>query len=205
MRAKELVGRRGAAAPGGIIGKIRRWIVRPGVEDRLHRLPTGFHGVGALKQRRVANHAVIEQRFVAGIGRDFEIVLVGEIHADVAEPHDRARALGGEFQCDSLIRLESWIIESGSSAPPPCHETVRMGLDESGSQFRSSGGADVARGGKKRQSGPRQLSMSGFHATKVSVVEFGVTYGSSRYGDTFFSTTVPPPYWPRTASPSACA
>src|SRR5262249_53979651 len=37
----------------------------PGVEERLHRAPAGFHAVGALEQDVVADHAVVDQCLVA--------------------------------------------------------------------------------------------------------------------------------------------
>src|SRR5262249_34267853 len=38
----------------------------PGVDEGLHRLPAGLDAVGALEQNVVADHAVIDQRLIAG-------------------------------------------------------------------------------------------------------------------------------------------
>src|SRR6202011_6169550 len=106
--ARQQFVRRGRAVPArNIAWNILGRIGGPGVEDGLHRPPARLDIVGALEQRRVADHAVIEQRLVAGAGRHVEIALIGEVHADVAKLHGRAGALGGELQRDALVRLDA--------------------------------------------------------------------------------------------------
>ena len=54
---------------GGVVGEVARRQGLPDVEDRLHDRPAGFDHVGALEQRGVADHAVVEQPLVAGARR----------------------------------------------------------------------------------------------------------------------------------------
>ena len=68
---QQLVGRGGAIATGDIVRKVPWRIVCPGIEDGLHRLPAAFDVVGALKQRCIADHAVVDQRLVSGIAARF--------------------------------------------------------------------------------------------------------------------------------------
>src|SRR5262249_26380391 len=134
----QFVGRSGTAAACGVIREITRRIVCPSVEDRLRDLPAGFDGVGALKQRRIADHAVVDQRLVSGVAGDLEVGLVCEIHVSPCSasrwdpdtwPRTRARYLH-PAGCEGS---SSW----DASAPHWCRETAHTAPDESGSRFRS--------------------------------------------------------------------
>src|SRR5262249_55210537 len=70
--------------------------VAPGIKEGLHDAPTRLDAIGALKQRGVADHAVVDQRLVTGAPRRFEIILVIERHPDASNDHGRARHLGIE-------------------------------------------------------------------------------------------------------------
>jgi hypothetical protein len=80
-------GFRGAPRSGGVVGKIARGQSVPHIEDGLNHAPTGFHHVGALEQRGVADHAIAQQTLVAGAVFRAEIGGVIEIHIDEAELH----------------------------------------------------------------------------------------------------------------------
>src|SRR5205085_6772828 len=69
---QKLGGSVGPLAPGGIEAQAAVRLP-PGVEDRLDHAPAGFDVVGALKQRRIAEHAVVDQPLVAGARRRIEI------------------------------------------------------------------------------------------------------------------------------------
>src|SRR5262245_50499423 len=84
---QKLVSRSRAASARDIIGKIARRIACPGVKDRLHRSPATLDIIGALKQRRIANHAIVDEGLVSGIGLHLEVVLVGKVHADGVQFH----------------------------------------------------------------------------------------------------------------------
>ena len=58
------------------------------------------------KERGVSGHAVMEQAFVAGIGRLPEIILVFEIHVHFAQLHRRSGSFGGEAQRDAFFGLD---------------------------------------------------------------------------------------------------
>src|SRR5215510_7849423 len=107
VAGQQLVRRGGTIATRHIVRKIPRWIVGPGVEDRLYRAPPRLDVVGALEQRRISDHAVIEQRFVSRVARDLEISPVGEIHADGAQTHRRAGTLGCEIEGDAFVGLDA--------------------------------------------------------------------------------------------------
>lgn len=64
----------GACASGGVGG--HRRTARPCVERGLHGPPAGLDVVGALEQRGIADHRVINQRLVPGARLAPEIVLV---------------------------------------------------------------------------------------------------------------------------------
>ena len=103
---QQRVGLARPGAAGRIDRQRRRAILRPGVEHRLHHAPAGLDVVGALEQRRIADHAVIDQRLVAGARRGLEIVLVVELHLDAADLHARSRDLGAEAQGHALVGLD---------------------------------------------------------------------------------------------------
>src|SRR5262249_28695031 len=107
IACQQFVGCSRTVATSDIVRKIPRRIVGPGVEDGLYRAPSRLDVVGPLEQRRVADHAVVEQSFVSGIARDPEIRLVGEVHANVAEPHCRPGTLGCENEGDAFVRLDA--------------------------------------------------------------------------------------------------
>src|SRR5215510_10047719 len=107
VAGQQLVRRGGTIATRHIVRKIPRWIVGPGVEDRLYRAPPRLDVVGALEQRCISDHAVIEQRFVSRVARDLEISPVGEIHADGAQTHRRAGTLGCEIEGDAFVGLDA--------------------------------------------------------------------------------------------------
>src|ERR1700761_2271140 len=57
----------------------------PGIEERLHRLPSRLDAVGALEQDVITDHTVVNQGFVAGRGLDLEIILVAKLHLDAVD------------------------------------------------------------------------------------------------------------------------
>ena len=65
-RSSSVVGVVGAFAAGLVDLQPLGAGLLPGIEERLHRLPAGFDAVGALKQDVVADHAVVDQRLIAG-------------------------------------------------------------------------------------------------------------------------------------------
>src|SRR5262249_1630866 len=65
-----------------VAGEIRCAGLAPGVNKRLYDAPAGLDAVSSLEQNGIADHAVVDQRLVAGARRGREIVLVVERHAD---------------------------------------------------------------------------------------------------------------------------
>src|SRR6266852_2574605 len=63
----------------------------PGIEEGLHRPPARLDAIGALEQDVVTDHAVIDQRFVAGRGLGLEVILVAEFHLDAVDPDGGTR------------------------------------------------------------------------------------------------------------------
>src|SRR5215470_16806741 len=90
-------------------GAIRRQVlilsVAKGIEKRLHHAPAGLDAVGPRIQYRVADHAIIDERFIAGAWRGFEIIFVAERHAHAAERDRRSRNLGVKFEADAFVGL----------------------------------------------------------------------------------------------------
>src|SRR5215470_3966881 len=107
IACQQLVSCGRTVATSDIVRKIPRRIVGPRVEDGLYRAPSCLDVVGPLEQRRVADHAVVEQRFVSGVARDLEIRLVGEVHANGVELHRQAGALGCENEGDAFVGLDA--------------------------------------------------------------------------------------------------
>src|SRR6478672_12638697 len=93
-----------ALRAGTARGIFFRRALLPDVEKRLQRTPTTFDLVGALKQRLVPNQHVVEQRLVAGLLADLEMVLVTEVHTDRRGVDDRPRTFDDELQVDSFVR-----------------------------------------------------------------------------------------------------
>ena len=89
-------------------------IRRDRVDDRLHDPPAGFDLISALEQRRVAGHAIVDQRLVARARGKLEVILIVELHRNAAHTHARARDLGAEPQRYPLKRLnmQSQVIRS---------------------------------------------------------------------------------------------
>ena len=78
----------------------------PDVDDRLNDAPAGFDHVGALEERRVADHAIAQEALVAGAVFDAEIIAVVEVHVDEAELHHGARNFRAEAERDAFFRLD---------------------------------------------------------------------------------------------------
>src|ERR1700731_1401262 len=74
-----------AFAAGAITRQAPAASVAPGLHERLHHMPAGLDTVGTRIENGVADHAVVDQRFIAGRWRDVEIILVFECHADAAD------------------------------------------------------------------------------------------------------------------------
>src|ERR1700675_1567249 len=102
----QFVGLSRAPGSSGIVGEITRRQRLPHVEHGIDNAPTGFDHVGALEQRGVADHAVMQQAFVASRRSDPEIVSIGEVHIHFAELHRGSGSLGGEAQRDAFFRLD---------------------------------------------------------------------------------------------------
>src|SRR6266511_1167152 len=70
----------------------------PGIEQPLHGAPSCLDRIGALKQDRIADEAVVDQRLVSDRCEWREIVLVGEIHLDAFDFDLCAWTLGAETE-----------------------------------------------------------------------------------------------------------
>src|SRR5207244_4885376 len=68
--------------------------------------PAGFDAVRALEQGRIADHAVVDQRFVAGARLGVEVVAIAEIHPHAAEVYLRTGLLRAELQRYPFIGLK---------------------------------------------------------------------------------------------------
>src|SRR5579872_2584784 len=89
------------------------WVVRemtrrerfPNIENWTDHAPTGLDHIGPLEQRRIADHAIVQQTLVSGAGLRSEVVGVLEIHIDSPQSHDRPRNLRRELQRNSFFWL----------------------------------------------------------------------------------------------------
>ena len=91
---------------GNVVREVLRRVARPDVEDRLNGLPTRLNIVSALKQRRVTNHTIIDERLVTGVRLSLKIIFVGEVHRHVAQLYRWTRALGRELKPYTFMRLD---------------------------------------------------------------------------------------------------
>src|SRR5947209_14209756 len=84
----------------------RKWRLAgfPDVEQGLHDLPAILDIVGALEQRRVAVHGIIDQRLVSSARLHLEEILVREPHLHGLELHMWPRHFGAELPQDALVR-----------------------------------------------------------------------------------------------------
>src|ERR1035438_6227205 len=104
---EQFLGAGGTFAAGLVILEPPGARLLPGIKERLHRLPAGLHAVGALEQDVVADHAVVDQRLIAGRGLGLEVILVAEFHLDAVDRNRRTRHLGVELQRDAFGRLDA--------------------------------------------------------------------------------------------------
>ena len=95
-----------ARAAGGIDGYVGRAIVGPGIEDGLHDAPSGLDIVGALEQRWITHHAIVDQCLVAGARRGMEMVPVVELHRDTFHADAGSGDFGAEPQGHAFLRLD---------------------------------------------------------------------------------------------------
>src|SRR5690349_19896683 len=107
VACQQVVGRGRTTSARGIAREISRRIVCPGIKDGLHGSPSRFDIVSAVKQGRITDHAVVNERFVSGVGRQLEIGLVSKVHADRAQLHVRSGTLRRELECDALVGLDA--------------------------------------------------------------------------------------------------
>src|SRR4029450_5013726 len=79
----------------------------PGVEERLPDAPARLDTIGPLKQDRVPDHAIVDERLVAAGRRRCKITLVAERHTHPTDADRRAWHLGVELQRDAFDRLDA--------------------------------------------------------------------------------------------------
>src|SRR6266566_2290204 len=96
-----------AIAAGAIARKALAFFFAPGIKERLHDAPAGFNAVGPGIKDRIADHTVINQSFVAGAWRGFEIIFIPECHAHAADGDRRPRNFCVKFETDAFVRLNS--------------------------------------------------------------------------------------------------
>src|ERR1700694_2374235 len=101
---------------GCVVGKLARWQSRPDIQHRIHDAPAGFNHVRALKQGRIADHAVIEQNLVTGVGIRSKILGIFEAHVNRSHSQYGAWNLGAKAQRNSFHRLD------------PYYESIRVQL-----------------------------------------------------------------------------
>src|SRR5262249_41532523 len=82
---QQFVGLRRSIAAGLIGREVSRASVGPCIDERLHDAPASLNAVGSLEQDRITDHAIVDQRLVAGTLHGIEIVLVLERHANTSD------------------------------------------------------------------------------------------------------------------------
>src|ERR1700680_252194 len=68
----------------------------PDIQDGGDDVPGGFHHVGPLEQRCIAEHAVVEQPLIAGLRGGVEVIGVVEVHIHAADLDDGSGDLRAE-------------------------------------------------------------------------------------------------------------
>src|SRR5262249_52850907 len=107
IASQKLVGFMRPLATSLIKRKPIRSCATPYIEERLDHSPTGLDLVCPLEQDRVPDHAIIDQRLVAGARCGVKIILVFKCHADARNRDHRTRHLGAELQTDALVGLNA--------------------------------------------------------------------------------------------------
>ena len=106
-RVPAVVGLFRAPGAGGVVGEIAWRQCLPDVQHRADHAPSGFDHVGALEQRGVADHAIVQQALVAGAGlacrnsRRYS-KFMSTAPSRMAGPGH----LGGEVQRNAFFRLD---------------------------------------------------------------------------------------------------
>ena len=165
-----------APGAGGVVGERPRRQRLPDVEDGVHHVPPVLHAVRPLEERRVAAHAVVEERLVAGAGRGPEVVRVVEVHLDLARPDHGPGDLGLEAEGDPLVGLHVED-EDVRGEVRDLRALRRAGAAAGGTRSRPRCAARAAAcpcAGRTARRPSASCRCASLRATKVSVAESGV-------------------------------
>src|SRR5262249_22299352 len=69
----------------GIDRQVAPSLLLPDVEDWLHDAPACLDRIGALEERGITRHAIVDKRFVARARCGLERILVVELHIDTVD------------------------------------------------------------------------------------------------------------------------
>src|SRR6267378_5872662 len=84
-----------SGAPGGA----------PYLENGIHERPGRLDAVAAIKERRIAADAIVEERRVGAACRAAKTLTIAEVHGHVTDAHFRSRPFCAERNGDAFIRL----------------------------------------------------------------------------------------------------
>src|SRR5580698_3538127 len=85
VRRQQPVGFGWTVAARGVDGETVALFGSPSVHERLDDAPARLDTIGARIENGVADHAVVDQGFIAGRWCNIEVVFVLECHADAAD------------------------------------------------------------------------------------------------------------------------
>src|SRR5215469_6725797 len=89
-----------------VIGELTGLQRSPNILNGSDYVPGRFHHIRPLEQSSIAEHAIVQQPFIARLWRRVEIVSVVERHVDAPEPHYGSGNLRSEGQRYSFLRLK---------------------------------------------------------------------------------------------------
>ena len=92
--------------PAAIVREVTGRERLPHIENGSGDVPRRLHHVGAVKERAVAHHAVVEEPLVPGGGGGFAEILVAEVELDRIELDRRPRPLRLDEDLDALLGLD---------------------------------------------------------------------------------------------------
>ena len=101
----EMVRRLRSPAPGSIVRKIARRKSLPHIQDRIHNSPGRVDAVVTVKERRITDGTIVEQRLVSRSSGVLAEIRIAEIQRNIGDVDVRPGALRMDVQSDAFVGL----------------------------------------------------------------------------------------------------
>src|SRR5581483_3532488 len=92
----QIVGILRSPSSGSVVGEMARRERFPDIQYGVNHRPSSLDHISTLEERRVSDHAIVQQPLITGTGSDAEVVGVLEVHVDATQAHYGAGRLGSK-------------------------------------------------------------------------------------------------------------